>query len=182
MRVWLTLATNGPRGRLASIVILAAAANPGPSLNTTSHTLPWLPTFPPAAHKEAQSLPGSFQSHHVHRVSRTGASSPALGTSPNTVHTRTHACSAPPLFYFFTASLSQLHFQWHAKATPGHPLRPYSASSSCLFRLDFLLPSWRQDVQQLTNPGEHEQPEAKRLFEAVLTTPFLFFFVVLVLI
>ncbi|KAL7956080.1 hypothetical protein V8C34DRAFT_289834 [Trichoderma compactum] len=76
-----------------------------------------LGTFSPTAHKEAQSLPGSFQRHHVHRVSRTrGASSPALSTRraqilykycTSTVHTRPMACSAPPLFYFFPLHLSR---------------------------------------------------------------------------
>lgn len=153
-------------------------------LNTASHTLPWLPTFPPrrtqrgsiaARELPEPSCPPSL-SHKRSIIS-------SIGYEPEYCTYETHACSAPPLFYFFTASLSQLHFQWHAKATPGHPQSPYSATSPCLFRLDFCcLRGGKQDVQQLTNPGEHEQPEAKRLFEAVLTTPFFFFFVVLVLI
>ncbi|KAL6819702.1 hypothetical protein J3E69DRAFT_343330 [Trichoderma sp. SZMC 28015] len=115
-------------------VIHAAAANPGPSLNTTSHTLPWLPIFSPrrtqrgsiaARELPEPSCPPSL-SHKRSIIS-------SIGYEPEYCTYETHACSAPPLFYFFTASLSQLHFQWHAKATPGHPLSPYSASSPYFF-------------------------------------------------
>lgn len=189
MRVWLTLATNGPRGWQISEYGNCSVLQFTPQLQIQvpaliQHRIRYLGCLhSPAAHREAQSLPGSSQSHHVHRVSRTrGASSPALGTSPKYCTYETHACSAPPLFYFFTASLSQLHFQWHAKATPGHPLSPYSASSPSLDVFHFFVWTFcflcggKPDVQQLTNPGEHEQPEAKRLFEAVLTTPLFLLF------
>ncbi|KAL6798447.1 hypothetical protein J3E68DRAFT_399826 [Trichoderma sp. SZMC 28012] len=82
--------------------IHAAAANPGPSLNTTSHTLPWLPTFPPPHTKRLNRCPGAPRAIMSTESLTRGASSPALGTSPNTVHTRPMP-AAPHLF--FTSSL-----------------------------------------------------------------------------
>ncbi|KAL7936635.1 hypothetical protein V8C35DRAFT_296019 [Trichoderma chlorosporum] len=111
----------------------------------------------PSRPTKRPSLVGSFQSHHVCPRSRT-----KYIRGP--MHRPTSFLLLP------TASLSQLHFQWHARATPSiaEPIQCGLVKfSSGLF--DSL--GGKQGVQQSTKSGRTRAHEARVAFDAVWPPP-----------